>query len=158
MGRTPYGPEPYASANSATPALQNVRKQYYPSHPRDARSFPHLVRICAPRLVAQQEERYYRNSRGCCQVVRPQLPNPNHTHTAQYRMASELGIYTLGRTRWDYVSLAKVHQTCPPKKSGLRCWRPLCFALERVTGFEPANASLGSSCLTTWRHPRSEKW
>ena len=27
------------------------------------------------------------------------------------------------------------------------------YFMERVTGFEPANASLGSSCLTTWRHP-----
>ena len=27
--------------------------------------------------------------------------------------------------------------------------------IERVTGFEPVNISLGSSCLTTWRHPRT---
>ena len=26
--------------------------------------------------------------------------------------------------------------------------------MERVTGLEPANASLGSWCLTTWQHPR----
>lgn len=25
--------------------------------------------------------------------------------------------------------------------------------LERVTGLEPADGSLGSYCLTTWRHP-----
>ena len=32
----------------------------------------------------------------------------------------------------------------------LRCrW----FSMERVTGLEPANTSLGSSGLTTWRHP-----
>lgn len=99
---------------------------------------------------------YYRSHNcGCRQVVRPELPNPNQPHTARYQIASELGVFTLDRTRWDYVSLTKVHQTCPPKKSGLRCWRPLCFALERVTGFEPANASLGSSCRTTWRHPHS---
>ena len=27
------------------------------------------------------------------------------------------------------------------------------FSMERVTGIEPANVSLGSLCLTTWRHP-----
>ena len=27
------------------------------------------------------------------------------------------------------------------------------LSMERVTGLEPANTSLGSSCLTTWRHP-----
>ena len=27
------------------------------------------------------------------------------------------------------------------------------FSMERVTGLEPANTSLGSSGLTTWRHP-----
>ena len=30
-----------------------------------------------------------------------------------------------------------------------------CSSLERVTGLEPANTSLGSWGLTTWRHPRS---
>ena len=28
--------------------------------------------------------------------------------------------------------------------------------VERVTGFEPVNGSLGSYCLTTWRHPLGE--
>ena len=28
-----------------------------------------------------------------------------------------------------------------------------CIYLERVTGLEPANESLGSFCLTTWPHP-----
>ena len=30
--------------------------------------------------------------------------------------------------------------------------------MERVTGFEPANGSLGSYCRTTWRHPHVYAW
>ena len=38
----------------------------------------------------------------------------------------------------------------PEKTKDHSVWE---WSMERVTGFEPVNGSLGSYCLTTWLHP-----